>query len=112
MNYKKFKILITTLEKTREKSHALYLLGVNLMDYDDMYHTIITNLLTSVFDKEGKDWIDWYLYERIGFKDKVHLAQDKDGNYVFLAESDWILRMNQTNNPEIEFHFTSEFKLA
>jgi len=82
MNYKKFKILITTLEKTREKSHALYLLGVNLMDYDDMYHTIITNLLTSVFDKEGKDWIDWYLYERIGFKDKVHLAQDKDGNEI------------------------------
>jgi peptide chain release factor 3 len=41
-----------------------------------------------------------------------NIAQDKDGNYVFLAESDWILRMNQTNNPEIEFHFTSEFKLA
>ena len=82
MNYKKFKILITTLEKTREKSHALYLLGVNLMDYNDMYHTIISNLLTSVFDKEGKDWIDWYLYERIGFKDKVQLAQDKDGNEI------------------------------
>jgi len=41
-----------------------------------------------------------------------NIAQDKDGNYVFLAESDWILRMNQTNNPEIQFHFTSEFKLA
>jgi leucyl-tRNA synthetase len=41
-----------------------------------------------------------------------NIAQDKDGNYVFLAESDWILRMNQTNNPEIVFHFTSEFKLA
>ena len=41
-----------------------------------------------------------------------NIAQDKDGNYVFLADSDWILRMNQTNNPEIEFHFTSEFKLA
>ena len=36
------------------------------------------------------------------------IATDKDGNYVFLAESDWILRMNIENNPEINFAFTSE----
>jgi peptide chain release factor 3 len=40
------------------------------------------------------------------------IATDKDGNYVFLAESDWILRMNIQNNPDIQFHFTSEFKRA
>lgn len=40
------------------------------------------------------------------------VATDKDGNYVFLAESDWILRMNIQNNPDIQFHFTSEFKRA
>lgn len=37
------------------------------------------------------------------------IAQDKEGHYVFLAESEWILKMNQQNNPDIEFHFTSEF---
>jgi peptide chain release factor 3 len=36
------------------------------------------------------------------------IATDKDGNYVFLAESDWILRMNIENNPDIHFAFTSE----
>jgi peptide chain release factor 3 len=41
-----------------------------------------------------------------------NIAQDKDGNHVFLAESDWVLRMNIQNNPDIQFHFTSEFKLA
>ncbi|MBP6385804.1 MAG: peptide chain release factor 3 [Pseudarcicella sp.] len=41
-----------------------------------------------------------------------NIAQDKDGNFVFLAESDWILRMNIQNNPDIQFHFTSEFKRA
>jgi peptide chain release factor 3 len=40
------------------------------------------------------------------------IGVDKDGNYVFLAESDWILRMNIQNNPAIKFHFTSEFKTA
>jgi peptide chain release factor 3 len=41
-----------------------------------------------------------------------YIATDKDGNYVFLAESEWILRMNIQNNPDIQFHFTSEFKRA
>lgn len=36
------------------------------------------------------------------------IATDKDGEYVFLAESDWILRMNIENNPDIVFKFTSE----
>ncbi|MBO0939694.1 peptide chain release factor 3 [Fibrella sp. HMF5335] len=38
------------------------------------------------------------------------IGYDKDQNPVFLAESDWMLRMNQDNNPDITFHKTSEFK--
>ena len=38
------------------------------------------------------------------------IGYDKDQNPVFLAESDWMLRMNQENNPDITFHKTSEFK--
>ncbi len=40
------------------------------------------------------------------------IAYDKDENPVFLAETDWILRMNIQNNPDIQFHTTSEFKTA
>ena len=42
----------------------------------------------------------------------MQIAYDKDQHPVFLAESDWMLRMNQQNNPDIQFHLTSEFKLA
>ena len=82
MNYENFKIIIEDLEKVGERSHSIYKLGVNLMDYEELYHNIITSLLNSVFDKEGKDWIDWYLYERVGFTNKVNLATDKDGNEI------------------------------
>jgi uncharacterized protein Yka (UPF0111/DUF47 family) len=82
MKYKNFKNVIESLEKVTDRSHKLYQLGVNLIDYDDMYHNIITNLLNSIFDKDGKDWIDWYLYERIGFTDKVNLATDADGKEI------------------------------
>jgi peptide chain release factor 3 len=38
-----------------------------------------------------------------------HIAYDKDGKLVFMAESKSWLQMVQENYPEIEFHFTSEF---
>ena len=39
-----------------------------------------------------------------------HIARDKDGKLVFMAESKGWLQMVQDNFPEIQFHFTSEFK--
>lgn len=38
-----------------------------------------------------------------------HIAKDKDGKLVFMAESKAWLQMVQDNFPEIQFHFTSEF---
>lgn len=38
-----------------------------------------------------------------------HIARDKDGKLVFMAESRAWLQMVQDNFPDIQFHFTSEF---
>ena len=37
-----------------------------------------------------------------------NIAIDKDGHLVYLAQSEWFLNTERTNNPDIEFHFTSE----
>jgi peptide chain release factor 3 len=37
-----------------------------------------------------------------------NIAEDKDGNLVYLAQSEWFLNTERTNNPDIAFHFTSE----
>ncbi|MEO9210092.1 MAG: peptide chain release factor 3 [Ginsengibacter sp.] len=37
-----------------------------------------------------------------------NIAEDKDGQLVYLAQSEWFLNTERTNNPDIEFHFTSE----
>jgi peptide chain release factor 3 len=37
-----------------------------------------------------------------------NIAEDKDGQMVYLAQSEWFLNTERTNNPDIEFHFTSE----
>ncbi|MDP4283467.1 MAG: peptide chain release factor 3 [Bacteroidota bacterium] len=47
------------------------------------------------------------LQEFIKFK-SGNIAEDKDGHLVYLAQSEWFLNTERTNNPDIEFHFTSE----
>lgn len=47
------------------------------------------------------------LQEFIKFKSS-NIAEDKDGHIVYLAQSEWFLNTERTNNPDIEFHFTSE----
>lgn len=83
MTYEQFETIIKDLEQIRERSHSIHKLGINLMDYEEIYHKTITNLLNSIFDSEGKDWIDWYLYERPGFiLGKTLTAFDENGNEI------------------------------
>jgi peptide chain release factor 3 len=39
---------------------------------------------------------------------QANIGEDKDGHLVYLAQSEWFLNTERTNNPAIEFHFTSE----
>jgi len=39
-----------------------------------------------------------------------NIAKDKDDNYVFLAQTRFLLQSAEADYPEITFHTTSEFK--
>lgn len=47
------------------------------------------------------------LQDFIRFKSS-NIAEDKDEHLVYLAQSEWFLNTERTNNPRIDFHFTSE----
>lgn len=47
------------------------------------------------------------LQEFMRFK-QANVGEDKDGHPVYLAQSEWFLNTERTNNPDITFHFTSE----
>jgi peptide chain release factor 3 len=55
--------------------------------------------LTSKDDKKLQDFVR--------FK-QANVAEDKDGHLVYLAQSEWFLNTEITNNPDVEFNFTSE----
>lgn len=57
-------------------------------------------------------WIDSDDPEALeAFKKRKHqfMAKDKEGRDVFLADSNYVLQMAQTDFPKIRFHFSSEF---
>lgn len=55
-----------------------------------------------VASKDAKKLDDFTKYKQ------ANIAEDKDGNLVYLAHSEWFLNTERNNNPDIEFHFTSE----
>lgn len=90
MNFQEFKTLIETLEKTRERYSVLYDLGIDTLTYDEDYQKVIAILMESVFNEDGKGWIDWYLYERVGFDGKILEAWDENENPIcYNIESLW-----------------------
>lgn len=83
MTLQQFKTLIENLQSSFERSSKLHDIGVDLLEYNEMYNKIIDVLLEESFGEEGKDWIDWYLYERPSFssKEPCH-AYDKYGKEI------------------------------
>ena len=57
--------------------------------------------ITSENEEEIEKFVDRY---------NRFITTDKDNRYVFMAESAWSLKDKMESFPEIEFHFTSEFK--
>ena len=52
---------------------------------------------------ENKSKLDEFTRFKTG-----NIVTDKDGHLVYLAQSEWFLNTEIANNPEIEFHFSSE----
>jgi peptide chain release factor 3 len=52
---------------------------------------------------ENKSKLDEFTRFKTG-----NIVTDKDGHLVYLAQSEWFLNTEIANNPEIQFHFSSE----
>lgn len=51
------------------------------------------------------------LLEEFKIRKSANITFDKDEQPVYMTESEWHLKMTQQAYPEIEFHFSSEFKI-
>ena len=97
MKYERFLKIILSLQKQDKTIKTLYDNGVDLIDFVDPYHVIITELIKELYGEEGYDWFSWYCYEsEFGQKDwsengeVKHGACDAKGNPIcYSHESLW-----------------------
>lgn len=82
MNFEKFKSIIESIEESKELSSTLQDLKIDLLDYNEQFTKVIDALLEEVFGECGKDWIDWYLYERVTYSGEILKAWDKNKNEI------------------------------
>jgi len=82
MTYEKFEKIMLALNKSRQNTDLLYRYGVDITEITDHLQTIIEDLLGFIFTKEGKDWIEWFIYEKdFGEREDIK-AWDADKNEI------------------------------
>jgi hypothetical protein len=82
MKLEVFEKIVALIDNQQERSRAAYALGIDLMDFEETYSTIITHLLKAYYGEVGEDWISWYIYERDRNNGDPNQAWDKDGNPI------------------------------
>lgn len=82
MKYEKFETYITTKQKLMDRSFSIGELGIGTLEYDEMFHKLIELLEEKVFSEEQREWIDWFIFERVSHSGEILKAHDAEGNEI------------------------------
>ena len=89
MTLEKFTEIINILREESDRLTDLYKMKVDLIDFVDPYHSVITSLIKEIYGEEGYDWFSWFCYER-DFGTKEVGAWDENKNPIcYDVESLW-----------------------
>lgn len=64
MELKKFEEIIDIIRKQDDVIQELYDRKIDLIDFVDIYHKLISILFKEYYGTDGEDWITWFLYEK------------------------------------------------
>jgi len=63
MTYETFLKITLNLQKQDRIVQELYKYKVDLLDFADPYHEIISTLIKEIYGEYGLDWFSWFCYE-------------------------------------------------
>lgn len=100
MTYERFLKITLRLQKQDKIVGNLYDHKVDLLEFVDPYHQIITELIKEVYGDGGYDWWSWFCYEN-NYGTKGLEAFDSDKNRIcYSYESLWeFLEKNHRGKP-------------
>lgn len=82
MDFESFKVIVEQLRNVSDRTSEAYKADVDLIDYNNDFHTIITMLIDELLTKESVDWFDWFCFEKDFGRKKDMKAWDKDRNEI------------------------------
>lgn len=89
MTYENFLMVALQLQKQHRVLQELNKNHVDLVNFVDPYHSIISILIEEVYGEQGLGWFEWFCYEN-DFGQKGLEAWDKDKNPIcYSFESLW-----------------------
>lgn len=99
MEYERFEKIILYLQNSHDKVNLLYANSIDLTEVIDPLHYIISDLLKIIFNDDGQDLIEWFMYEK-DFGRRVDLkAWDEDKNEIaYDIKSLYDLLINEYHN--------------
>lgn len=98
MTYESFLKITLQLQKQDRIISSLYKNKIDLIDFVDPYHVIISEFITQIYGTEGYDWFSWFCYDN-DFGQKGLEAFDENKNRIcYSHESLWqFLEQNYKN---------------
>ena len=96
MEYEKFEKIILSLQKSSDKVNLLYRNGIDITEVLDPLHSIIEDLLGLIFNDNGQDWIEWFIYEKeFGRREDMKAWDEKQNEIVYDIKSLYQLLMDE-----------------
>lgn len=104
MEYKNFKEIVDKLCYLQKNSLEFYKMGLCLIEREEPYHIIISLFWDEILTKEGKEWLEWFLYEKKWIygtpdenikaweKEGEEICKDLEGLFEYLTRCDYFLK--------------------
>jgi hypothetical protein len=111
MTFENFKSVLETMHISSVQVSQAYDIGLNVFEFTESYHKTISLLLDSLLTSDGKEWVEWFLYEKnyihdkigrsdlkayheytdpnTGKKIKVEICKDLENLYEYLKENNY-----------------------
>ena len=83
MTKQQFEKIILNLQLSLKRSREFYKLGLDMTQIEEPYQAVIDTLLNVCLNDDQVEWINWYLYDRVGMKgDVLQAYKTVDGKQV------------------------------
>lgn len=87
MTYERFLKVVLELQKQDRQVHKLYEAKIDILDFVDPYHSVITELIKEIYGEAGYDWFGWFCYENNYGQGKLEAWDENKNPICYSLES-------------------------